>query len=227
MDDYLSEKEQWERVKQLLRENGLWVVAGVVVGVALLGGYRWWQDHVDQQALNASTKYQQILGALATDRSRAFGLLGEMERDYSSSPYLDQAKLVIAKVYVESGEMDKAASELQSVVQNSKDKDLALLARARLARVQVSQKKFDDALATLNAGDAGAFAAIFHEVRGDAYHAKGNDAAALTEYQAARGGELTGATDSQMLDLKIADLPVQAAGSTSKPTQPPAAAAAK
>jgi predicted negative regulator of RcsB-dependent stress response len=154
-------------------------------------------------------------------------LLGEMERDYSSSPYLDQAKLVVAKVYVENGELDKAASELQSVVQNSKDKDLALLARTRLARVQIAQKKFDDALATLNVSDTGAFAPIFHEVRGDAYHAKGNNAGALTEYRAARDSDVAGAPDSQLLDLKIADLPAEASGSTSKPTQPPAAAAAK
>ena len=227
MDDYLSEKEQWERVKQLLRENGLWIIAGVVVGLTLLGGWRWYQDHVDQQAFGASTKYEQILTALGSDHSRAFVLLGEMERDNSSSPYLDQAKLAVAKIYVDTGELDKAANELQGVADHTKDKDLALLARVRLARVQIAQKKFDAAVATLNTGDPGAFAPTFHEVRGDAYHAKGDDAAALKEYQAARTGDIAGVTDSQTLDLKIADLPADTSAITSKPTQPPAAAAAK
>ena len=226
MEDYLSEKEQWEYIKGLLRENGLWIVAGVLVGVGVLGGWRWWQEHVDQRGLDAGAKYQQIVSAFGTDRTRALVLLGEMEREYSSSPYLDQAKLVAARAYVDSGDLDKAATELQVVVQNSKDQDLAQLARLRLARIQIAQKKANDALATLNAGEPGAFAPRFHEVRGDAYHAKGDNAAALKEYRAARAGDIAGVTDTQALDLKIADLPAES-GATSKPTQPPTAAAAK
>jgi len=115
---------------------------------------------------------------------------------------------------------------LQDVLQRTKDKDLALVARLRLARVQIAQNKADDAIKTLNGTDAGAFAARFHEVRGDAYHLKGDDAAALKEYQAARLGDVAGTVDPQLLDLKIADLPASA-GATSKPAAPATAAAAK
>ena len=34
-DDYYNEQEQWERVKRWIRENGPWLVAGVVLGVLL------------------------------------------------------------------------------------------------------------------------------------------------------------------------------------------------
>ena len=34
--------------------------------------------------------------------SGALTLLGELERDYSSTPYVDQARLAVARVYVES-----------------------------------------------------------------------------------------------------------------------------
>ena len=30
VDDFYSEQEQWERVKLWLRENGLWLLAGVL-----------------------------------------------------------------------------------------------------------------------------------------------------------------------------------------------------
>ena len=50
---------------------------------------------------------------------------------------------------------------------NSKDTELRHIARLRLARVLIDQGKPDDALKTLS--DApGAFAARYHEVRGDA-----------------------------------------------------------
>ena len=40
MDDYLSEKEQWEAVKSWLRENGLWIIAGIALGAVGLSGWR-------------------------------------------------------------------------------------------------------------------------------------------------------------------------------------------
>lgn len=207
MDDYLSEKEQWEALKAWIRENGLWIIAGIAVGAALLGGWRWWQAHVDQVAMEASAKYEQMAQAFGKgDHTQALVLLGELERNYPSSPYVDQGRLAAARMYVDSSELDKAANELRSVMEHTKDSDLALVARLRLARVQIAQQKPDEALATLNGAEPGAFAPHYHEVRGDAYYAKGDKAAALKEYQTARASDLGGATDASLLDLKISDL---------------------
>jgi predicted negative regulator of RcsB-dependent stress response len=214
VDDYLSETEQWEALKKWFRENGLWIVAGVAVGAAAIGGWQWRNAHIDRVNGEAGTKYESMIKAFGSgDQTQGMSLLGEIERDYSSTPYVDQAKLAAARVYVESNRLDKAAEELQSVSQQSKDKQLALLARARLARVQIAQKKPDDALATLNGVDPGAFGSQFHEVRGDALLAKGDKAGALTEYRAARASDLGGGgggADS-LLELKISDLMADAA----------------
>ena len=217
MEDYLSEKEQWEAVKTWFRENGLWIVAGVAVGAAGIGGWQWWNAHIDKVNGDASGKYEQMLSALGhNDESTALAALGELERDYSSTPYVDQAHLAFARVYVDSDKLDKAVTELQTVSQHSKDKQLALLARLRLARVQISQQKPDDALATLNGVEPGSFAARFHEVRGDANLAKGDKAGALTEYRLARSldsgaGAGGGGGPNSLLDLKISDLVADAA----------------
>ena len=159
----------------------------------------------------ASAKYEQMISSLGRkDESGALAALGELERDFSSSPYVDQAKLAFARVYVESDRLDKAVTELQDVAQHSKDKQLALVARLRLARVQISQHKADDALATLNGVDPGSFAARFHEVRGDADLVKGDKAGALSEYRVARTMD-TGGGGNSLLDLKISDLVADAA----------------
>jgi predicted negative regulator of RcsB-dependent stress response len=217
VESYLSEKEQWEAIKGWFRENGLWIVAGIAVGALGIGGWRWWDSHLDQVGREASGKYEQMLAALGRgDRTEALVLLGDLEHNYSSSPYVDQAKLAAAGVYVNVNELDKANTELQAVIQHSKDPQLALLARLRLARVQIAQQKPDDALATLNGVEPGAFASRFHEVRGDANYAKGNKAGALTEYRAARGMDMgSGVTDTSLLDLKISDLVADAAPSPS------------
>ena len=225
MDDYLSEKEQWEAVKTWFRENGLWIIAGVAVGGAGIWGYQWWNGHIDKVNGEASAKYGQLVTDLGrNDESGALTLLGDLERDYASTPYLDQARLAFARVYVESNRLDKAASALEAVSQHSKDKQLALLARLRLARVQISQQKPDDALATLNGVDPGAFAPQFHEVRGDADLAKGDKGGALSEYRLAKTLDAgAGGGGNTLLDLKISDLVADAAPLPSAAAKTPTA----
>jgi predicted negative regulator of RcsB-dependent stress response len=216
VSEYLSEKEQWEQIRTWVRENGLWVVAGVALAAAGLQGWRWWQGHLDERGTRASAAYTRMIDALEKgDRTQAFVRLGELERDFPSSPYADQGKLLAARVYVEGQELDKAAHELETVMNGSKDHELSLVARMRLARIEIAQGKPDAALTTLNAVEPGAFAARYHEVRGDAYYAKGDKAAALKEYRSAAGNPELG--DAALLDLKIADLAADA---------PPTAAAA-
>jgi predicted negative regulator of RcsB-dependent stress response len=207
VSEYLSEKEQWEQIREWVRSNGVWVVAGVAVGAAVLLGWRWWQAYRDTRALQAGEQYSQIVQALEKgDRTEALVHLGELERSYPSSAYADQGRLLGARVYVDSGDLDRAAGELESVSAHSGDHELALVARLRLARVQIAQGKPDVALATLNAVEPGAFAPGYHEARGDAYYAEGDKAAALGEYRAAAAGSGPSAAPDPLLDLKIADL---------------------
>jgi predicted negative regulator of RcsB-dependent stress response len=220
VEDYLSEKEQWEWVKAQVRENGPAVVLAIALAVAAVFGWRWWQAHQDAGQLEAGSKYMQMVQSLERgDSGAAVVLLGELERDHAGSPYTDQARLLAARMYVDQGQLDHAASALAAVTEHSKDHDLALIARLRLARVQIAQGKPDSALATLGGiADAGAFAARYHEVRGDAYYAKNDRSAALSEYRSAQSAAAEG-TDSTLLKLKIADL-----DSGAKPAAPPAAA---
>ncbi len=218
MEDYLSENEKWEALKAWLRENGLSIVAGVAVGAAGLGGWKWWEARQERLALEASAKYEQVLEAFArADQTRGKTLIAELERDHASSPYVDQAHLLAASSAVSAGQLDEAAANLSRVVESSDDRELALIARLRLARVQVAQSKLDDALKTLSPEEPGAFAARFHEVRGDVYFEKGDKANALKEYRAARERGTMSAPGNEVLDLKINDL-VADAGPAAPPT---------
>ena len=222
MEDYLSEREQWEWLKAQVRDNAPWVALAVVLAVGGVYGWRFWQSHLDTGRLEASAKYRQMTEALEnSDRSTALVRLGELEREYPGSPYTDQAKLLAARLYVQGNELDHAADELSAVAEHSKDHDLALIARLRLARVQIAQNKPDLAMSTLNGVDPGAFASRYHEARGDAYYAKGDKANALKEYRGAQSG------NDPLLGLKISELTAQAAPAAAPVTAPAAAGAGK
>ena len=89
MDETLSEREQWEGLKDWLKGNGAWIVAGVAVGALALAGWRWWEARQDRLRSEASQKYEQIIAAFDRgDRTQALSLMGELERDHAESPYV-------------------------------------------------------------------------------------------------------------------------------------------
>jgi predicted negative regulator of RcsB-dependent stress response len=209
-----SEDEQWQRAKDWLKTNGLWIIAGVAIGAAGIGGWRWYSDRRTTQVEAASARYEEMIDAFSrNDRPRALTIAEDINRQYDWTPYAALATLMAARAHVESNELDKAAASLKSVMDTAPDPELRLIARTRLARVQSAQAKYDDALATLKVEQPGEFATRLAEARGDVLLAKGDRAGALREYLAARTGENKGRIDTDLLDLKIRDL-----GGTPPPT---------
>lgn len=207
VDDFYSEQEQWERVKLWLRENGLWLLAGVVIGVLGLVGWRWWEQRIETRALAASARYSQVLDAFGrSDRTRAFTLIDDLRKDHADSPYADQADLLAARSLVETNELAKAGERLTRVMTASRDDQLQLVARLRLARVQLAQGNPDLAIGTLDGAPAGAFASRFEDVRGDAFYAKGDKPGALRAWRKALETDAGGSVDRGSLDMKIADV---------------------
>jgi predicted negative regulator of RcsB-dependent stress response len=202
-----SEDEQWERAKEWLKGNGLWIIAGIAIGAGGLGGYRWYEQRRNLQAETASQRYEEMIDAFSrNDRTRGMTLVAELNRDYGWTPYGALGTLFAARVQVEANELAQAAVGLKSVMDSAHDEEIKLIARMRLARVLAAQGKYDDALATLKVDNAGEFAPRFADTRGDVLLAKGDRAGALREYLAARSGAESGRIDVDLLDLKIRDL---------------------
>jgi predicted negative regulator of RcsB-dependent stress response len=206
VEDYLSDREQWERVKAWVREQGPWALVSVAIVAIGFGGWRYWQSRVEQRDLTAEARYQQVLSSFSRN-DVAGGVLAadQLIKQSPASPYAEQADLAAARVAVEIGKLDQAAERLTRVLNTTPDLELKLVARLRLARVQLAQGQPDAALQTLATPDPGAFAARYDEVRGDALLAKGDRAGALKAYQSARrsGGDTL---DAGQLDLKISEL---------------------
>jgi len=220
VDEYLSEREQAEQLRGWLRENWIWLVAGVALTLGGYYGYRWWEARQADRSLAAEQRFTAMLDALAANqREEGLRLAGEVTGEFAGTPYADQATLVLARLDVEAGDFAQAETRLAGLADGSDDPELRLVARLRLARVQLAQGRHDDALATLDAASQPGIEARIEELRGDVQLAKGDKPAALASYRKAQAASGEGATevgllDTELLGLKIDELAAATASAT-------------
>lgn len=166
-----TEEEQLAQIREWWQRNGKPLLFGGALALVLVFGWQAWQNRQVAQAEAASALYQQLLvAALETaepDTAEVARLGGELKNEFGGTHYAQFASLFMAKVAVESGRLDEAASELRSVVDKPVDKTLEELARQRLARVLAAQEKAEDALRLLDGDATTGFAASREELRGD------------------------------------------------------------
>jgi predicted negative regulator of RcsB-dependent stress response len=206
VDDYLSDREQEEALRNWWRENWPWIVGGIVLGLALLGGWRYWTNYRVQRAAEAASMYEHVRSALEKqDIAGATKSLDSLAAKFDKSAYTQQGRLLIAKAEVDAGKYDEALVQLRAVAEKAKDKELADIAQLRIARVLLQQGKHDDALNQLKPDALGAFSAPAREIRGDALVAKGDAEGARAEYAAALSGD-NAAIDRNLLELKLQDV---------------------
>ena len=212
VDEYLSEQEQADQLKQWLRENWLWLVAGIALGLGSVYGYRWWNAHQIARSQEAEQQFSAMLDALGRNqREEGLKIAGKITGEFADTPYSDQALLVLARLDIEAGELESAAKTLKQVMDSTRDPDLALVAGLRLARVQLAKGSYDEALATLEAVEKPAIAARVAELRGDVLLARGKPVDALEAYRQAQSASkdsktADGLVDQELLKLKIDEL---------------------
>jgi predicted negative regulator of RcsB-dependent stress response len=204
----LSDIERAEQVRTFVRENLLFAVLALALGIAVVAGYRYWQAKRTGGAEASEAEYSTVITALSSgDRAKAVELSKDLRTQHAGSPYADQADLAIAKLDVARRDYDEAAQVLRSVMDGASDPLLRQVARTRLARVLIEQDKHDEALGLLTLDEAGGFAAIYHDLRGDAFAAKGDATAARSEYNAALEGGDSNGIDTAYIALKRDALP--------------------
>lgn len=185
-----TEEEQLAQIKDWWQRNGKPLVLGAVIALVLVFGWQFWQKHQINQAQSASVVYQQLLGAALesgeADAAEVSRLGNLLKKDFASTHYAQYGSLFVAKVAVESGRLDEAASELRAIVDKPADKTLDELARQRLARVLAAQDKADEAIKLLDGKVDAAFVASREELRGDLLVQLGRNDEAHAAYSKAK-----------------------------------------
>lgn len=213
---YQSEEEQVEALKRWWAENGKSTVVGVVVAVAAVFGWQGYQKQQQAKVDVASVTYQNMVTA-------AFGANGQpdekqiatavhlaegLKQDFPKTTYAQFAALYKARFAVEAGKLDDAEAELRWALERAQEPEIALQIKLRLARVLYARGELEAALEYLQQDNAEGYASGFEEVKGDIYHAQGQNELALSAYEKALELNRTAKipVNNPLLQLKLQQL---------------------
>ena len=177
----------------------------MVLGVAIILGWNFWQDHKKSQAAEASAIYSELLLALTGDKQDTVLKLAErLKAEYPKTEYAVYGQLVLAKSKVQQGDL-AVAKTILTEVGNGSSNELSNVAKLRLVRLMLASGEYEQGLALINAIDpatSDSFSGNYDELVGDLYVALDRLDQARSSYQKA----LESGYRSALLQIKIDDL---------------------
>ena len=205
IDDLLDEHEQGEKVRTWLQANGIGLIGGVALGLALIGGWQWWQKQQERAQIQVGEHYQAAVDSIhARNLKQAQSLVAALPH----GTYATLAALELAKAQLDAGQRDDAIATLRKA--NAAEPALAAVVTQRLARLLIDAGKAGEALKILPAQSTDAETL---QTRGDAQFALGHRDDARADYAQALTHMDVGAPQRRLVELKLSEV----GGTSAKP----------
>ncbi len=207
MSTYMTDEEQIEAIKKWWNKYGNTISTVILVLVVGFAGFRYWQWHKQQVALQASGTYEQMMAAYANEENKAImSRANKLVQNSSGTIYGDTAHLTLAKMAAEKKAYAKAIPHLNEVIKNDSSSALTQIAKLRLARILLAQKEYQSALETIDKLSNESYISMVKELRGDIYLAKGDFGKAKIAYGEALSTARKQKMGNLFLEMKTNDI---------------------
>ena len=204
MEIYQTEEQQVEAIKSYWQENGNMIIAGIVLGFAGFIGFNLYKDNVLDNEVAVSDSYQTLIENSATDKAAFSENAQKFISENADTSYASLTALALAKEAADKKDWQGAETQLTAALKSAPSESIKGIVSLRLARVQIQQEQFEQALATLAKPLPESFKAGIEEVKGDTYLLQGKKELARNAYQAAIAAD--GLAGSPSLQMKLDDL---------------------
>ena len=203
MNDYTTDEELSNKIREWWGKNGIAVMLSVTLAIGSFGGFTYWSSMKNQKAENLSINYSQLLMAFNESRiDDAESLANAIIEFDNNSNYAILSKLLLAKIKFEGGDTSSAKNLLNQVIVEGEKIELNIIARERLARILLQENNAEDArLVLLNSNPKPSDSSL--ELLGDIYQEQGDITAASKAYQEALTNYKNTSQDTRYLLLKI------------------------
>jgi len=200
----LEEQEQLDALKQFWKQYGTLIITLAFLALATFAGFKGWNYYQRAQSEQASVLFGKLEEAVRKNDVAQTGSLGaEIVDKYGSTAYGPMAALLLAKTSYDNGDPAAAVTRLLMAIDKARDDETAALARLRLAGIRLDEKKYDEALALLDAKHGQAFAPLYSDLRGDVLTVQGKPAEARAAYKQALEKSLPNSNYRNVVQIKL------------------------
>ena len=209
MDEFLSEKEQIQYIREWWQENRSYILTALIIVIGGITGNNTWKSSVIEKQLSASSLYESLAVEISENNLEAGKMIADqISEDYSDTVYYEKAKLAMAYFYMSQSRDEDAANSLRNILSKSSDSELSLIAEMRLAKIMLYQKKYQEVIDMLKGNIGHAFETKYSELLGDAYFGLEEFDKAEFAYMAAlKNTNQAQIVDASLIQMKINDLP--------------------
>ena len=209
MDEFLSEKEQIQYIREWWQENRSYILTALIIVIGGITGNNAWKSSIIEKQLSASSLYESLAVEISENNLEAGEIItDQISEDYSDTVYYEKAKLAMAYFYMSQSRDEDAANSLRSILSKSSDSELSLIAEMRLAKIMLYQKKYQEVIDMLKGNTGHAFETKYSELLGDAYFGLEEFDKAEFAYMAAlQNTNQVQIVDASLIQMKINDLP--------------------
>tara|TARA_R110001583_G_scaffold79170_3_gene214050 strand:- start:8681 stop:9337 length:657 start_codon:yes stop_codon:yes gene_type:complete len=201
---YQTEEQQVEAIKSYWQENGNMIIAGIALGFAGFIGFNLYKDSKLDDEIAVSDSYQTLIENSVKDKA-AFGENAEkFIKENSGTSYESLTALALAKEAAAIKDWQSAQTQLAAAIKSAPSDGIKGIASVRLARVQIQQEQYEQALTTLATPLPESFNAAIEEIKGDTYLLQDKKELARNAYQAAIAAD--GLASNPNLQMKLDDL---------------------
>ena len=209
MDEFLSEKEQIQYIREWWQENRSYILTALIIVIGGITGNNAWKSSIIEKQLSASSLYESLAVEISENNLEAGEMIADqISEDYSDTVYYEKAKLAMAYFYMSQSRDEDAANSLRNILSKSSDSELSLIAEIRLAKIMLYQKKYQEVIDMLKSNTGHAFETKYNELLGDAYFGLEEFDKAEFAYKAAlKNTNQAQIVDASLVQMKINDLP--------------------
>jgi predicted negative regulator of RcsB-dependent stress response len=216
----LEEQEQLASLQAFWNKYGNLLTWTLILVLGGFAGYNYWNYHQRNQAVGASTLYNQMQTSIdAKDNALVQRTAADIQSKFKSSTYAQMSALAAAKSAFEAGDLKTAKAQLQWVVTNGSD-EYKSLAKLRLSGVLLDEKAYAEALTLLATPFLPQFAGAVADRKGDVLVAQNKVDEARAAYLAALTAMGKKNPGRQLVELKLeaigGTVPVDAAAPATK-----------
>jgi len=180
-----NDEQQSEHFKNFYNLHKFKIFSAIALFLVAFFAYQYLESVNQSNDEEASQLFQDVIVSKIGNIDEIKSKVGELQNDFSNSPYAARASIYYSKLLVETGDYTAAAKELIWASGENIEPSIQSMANYLLGNLYLVEKKLDEALEVANKIITDGYIGLANDLKGDIYLAKGDKENAIKSYELA------------------------------------------